>query len=36
MKNGLELFLKSESLPSLEEDFDVQKVVDSLSENLTS
>tara|TARA_B100002019_G_scaffold131625_1_gene113110 strand:- start:28808 stop:29740 length:933 start_codon:yes stop_codon:yes gene_type:complete len=36
MKNGLELFLKSESLPSLEEDFDVQKVVDSLSEDLTS
>ncbi len=31
MKNGLELFLNSQSLPSLEEDFKVQKVVDSLS-----
>lgn len=31
MKNGLELFLNSQPLPSLEEDFKVQKVVDSLS-----
>ena len=30
MKNGLELFLNSKSLPSLEEDFKVQEVVDSL------
>ena len=30
MKNGLELFLNSQSLPSLEEDFKVQEVVDSL------
>ena len=36
MKNGLELFLNSQSLPSLEEDLNVQKVVDSLSEDLIS
>ncbi len=36
MKYGLELFLNSEPLPSLEEDFNVQKVVDSLSKDLIS
>jgi predicted dehydrogenase len=34
MKNGLELFLNSQSLPSLEDDLKVQKVVDSLSIDL--
>ncbi len=36
MKNGLELFLNSQTLPSLEDDFNVQKVVDSLSKDLIS
>ena len=30
MKNGLDLFLRSKSLPSLEDDLSVQKIVDSL------
>ena len=30
MKNGLDLFLRSKPLPSLEDDLSVQKIVDSL------
>ena len=30
MKNGLDLFLRSKPLPSLEDDLSVQKIVDSI------